>query len=841
MKYFTAIAIALASASSAVRAQVPTNLPPPSQAQQVLQNAVQQNPSLAQMITQRIAQSGMTPDQIRQLLQSKGYSPTLLDQYMPGAQAAQGAAGQLAAQPGLQELSALQALGLPPLQVQAESLAVDTGLIAARRAALAAKAESAAAPVVFGTDVFKRTTTQFLPMLSGPVPPDYQLGPGDNLVLILTGDVEQAYPLQVTREGFILIPQVGQLFVSGLTLDQLRSLLYTRLGRVYSGVRRGAGATTHFDVSVASVGAIQPYVVGEVAQPGAYQISALGTVLTALYAAGGVTDLASTRNIEVRRSGKAVANFDLYDYLLHGDTRNDIRLETGDVVFVPIHGTRATVLGAVRRPAIYELKPTESLPDLIAAAGGFKADAALRRIAIYRILPADQRTPGGPQRVTVDVPLGHPAAGDPDSGATIPRVPLADGDSVMVDTLASAIRHYVEIRGSVYQPGRFGFQSGMRMSQLVARAGGFRPDTYAGRAHIARLSLTDSLRHQIAVPLPGDNTQTWTDDPVLQDYDVVTIFGRTDMRDSMYVSIHGMVNKAGTYPWREGMTLRDLMLDASGPKIGADLQEAEIARLPDDRAGGRIASIIRAPMDSTYIFDRDSLGRPIGPPGLPFPASGAPETTLKPYDVVTVLRQPDFEMQRTVKIVGEVVYPGTYALRTKSDRLVSLITRAGGLTRRAYPDGIRFTRTLDSVGVINVNLPGALRDTNSVDNLILQPGDSVMIPEYEPSVHVMGAVNSPGSVLWKSGEGLGYYVSAAGGTGRYAVPDRISVHYANGEVRTVHRSWLFFSSSPTPGPGSTVIVPARDPNDRTDVVALFGSIAQTLASMMAIILVATKL
>ncbi len=837
MKYFILAASVLAAQAVPARAQVPPNVPPPSQAAQALQNALQQNPSLGALIQQRIAQSGMTPDQIRSLLQSRGYSPNLLDQFMT-----QAAPGQTAPTAGANELTALQAIGLPiPNAVAAESLPVDTGLIAAQRAALALKAESTAASMVFGVDVFKRTTTQFLPMLSGPVPPDYQLGPGDNLVLILTGDVEQAYSLPVTREGFILIPQVGQLFVSGLTLDQLRTLLYSRLGRVYSGVRRGAGATTHFDISVASVGAIQPYVVGEVAQPGAYQISALGTVLTALYAAGGVTDLASTRNIEVRRAGKTVASFDLYDYLLHGDTRNDIRLETGDVVFVPIHGTRATVLGAVRRPAIYELKPTESLPDLIAAAGGFKADAALRRIAIYRILPADQRTPGGPQRVTVDVPLGRPPAGDPDSGATIPRVPLADGDSVMVDTLASAIRHYVEIHGSVYQPGRFGFQSGMKLSQLVARAGGFRPDTYAGRALIARLSLTDSLRHQIAVQLPGDSAQAWTDDPVLQDYDLVTIFGRTDMRDSMYVSIHGMVNKAGTYPWREGMTLRDLMLEALGPKIGADLQEAEIARLPSDRSGGRIASIIRAPMDSTYIFDRDSLGRPIGPPGLPFRASGAPETPLQPYDVVTILRQPDFEFQRTVKITGEVLYPGTYALLTKSDRLASLIARSGGLTRRAYPAGVRFTRSLDSVGVINVDLPTALRDTNSVNNLILQPGDSIMIPEYEPSVHVMGAVNSPGSVLWKSGEGLDYYVSAAGGTGRYAVPSRISVHYANGEVRTVHRSFLFFSSSPTPGPGSTVVVPARDPNDKTDLVALFGNVAQTVVSLLTMVLVVSKL
>src|SRR5213079_2640702 len=177
---------------------------------------------------------------------------------------------------------------------------VYTGLIVRRVAAPSS---------VFGVDVFRRTTTQFLPLLSGPVPADYKLGPGDVLVLILTGDVELAYTLQVTREGFILIPQVGQVFVSNLTLDQLRNVLYTRLGRVYSGVRRGAGGTVRFDISVANVRANQVYVVGEVAQPGAYQISSLGTVLTALYAAGGITERANMRTVEVRRHSKPVATF----------------------------------------------------------------------------------------------------------------------------------------------------------------------------------------------------------------------------------------------------------------------------------------------------------------------------------------------------------------------------------------------------------------------------------------------------------------------------------------------------------------------------------------------------
>src|SRR5437660_6946445 len=273
----------LLGAATPAFAQVPS----PAQAQSALQQAVQQNPGLPDMIRQRLQQSGLTAEQVRARLSASGYAPNLLDAYL-GASSG-GALSGAALPAGALELSAIQALGLP---VEQSYLPVDSGFIRTRGAGPASK--------VFGVDVFRRSTTQFLPLLSGPVPPDYKLGAGDQLVLILTGDVELAYTLPVTREGFILVPQVGQLFVSNLTLDQLRDLLYTRLGRVYSGVRRTPNATTRFDISVANVRANQAYVVGEVAQPGAYQLSSLGTVLTALYAAGGVTERADMRQVEVR-------------------------------------------------------------------------------------------------------------------------------------------------------------------------------------------------------------------------------------------------------------------------------------------------------------------------------------------------------------------------------------------------------------------------------------------------------------------------------------------------------------------------------------------------------------
>src|SRR5207248_9595342 len=335
--------------------------------------------------------------------------------------------------PGAQELAAIQSLGVPGIASAGEILPVDTGLV---RAVAGGKSG------VFGVDVFQRTTTQFLPLLAGPVPPDYKLGPGDQLVLILTGDVELSYPLPVTREGFVLIPQVGQVYVANLTLDQLREVLYSRLGRAYSGLTRGPGSKIRFEVSVANVRVNQVYVAGEVKQPGAYQISALGTALAALYAAGGVTTRANMRDISIRRLDKVIARLDLYDYLLRGDKHDDIRLETGDVVYVPLRGRRTQIVGAVLRPAIYELKPGETLPDVLRASGGFRQDAALQHVTVHRILPAPVRGTGLFPRAVVDVPLPvastelhDPPGAPPDeriNGVFVPALSLESGDSIVV-------------------------------------------------------------------------------------------------------------------------------------------------------------------------------------------------------------------------------------------------------------------------------------------------------------------------------------------------------------------------------------------------------------------------
>ncbi len=751
-------AAALAALPQHARAQVAG--PPGATPQQALQ-LLQQNPDLAALLRQRLQQSGLTAEQIRTQLAANGYPANLLDAYF-GA----GPAGLAAPMPTSQTLAAIQALGLGT-GLPTAMLGVDTGFIHTR--ADSVRAESlATGNYVFGVEMFRRTTTQFLPLLSGPVPPDYTLGPGDQLVLILTGDIERAYTLPVTREGFVLIPQVGQVFVSNLTLGQLRDVLYARLGRVYSKLGRGPTATTHFDIAVAGVRVNQVTVLGEVKQPGAYQLSALGRALTALYAAGGVTARANMRHIEVRRLDSLIATLDLYDYLLRGTTRGNVRLETGDVVYVPLHGRRVQVTGAVLRPAVYELREGETLPDLLRAAGGFRANAALDRLTIHRILPPAERKPGPLPRAAVDValavvpphsqarttppkpaPLERTIAADDDEldGIGIPSLPLDNGDSVVVDSIA-----------------------------------------------------------------PLDSV--------------------------LYVGISGMVNKPGRYPWQDGMTLRDLMLLARGPSIGAYLKDVEIARLPGDRAQGQLADTIRAPIDSTYLFERSRSGRYIGPAGPAFAGAGAPEVALQPYDNVLVLKQPEFELQRNVQVRGEVRFPGTYSLRSKDDRLVDVLDRAGGPTRQAYLNGIRFFRKEGDAGRVGLDLARVLKDRRHKDNIVLADGDSLYIPAYVPTVRVEGAVSSPGSVTYVQGQGLDYYLNAAGGVAFAGDKGRVYVQQPNGNVRAVHKRPFFLGTSkPTPEPGATVVVPARDTTEHSQAATVLAAIAQVVAALTTIVVV----
>jgi polysaccharide export outer membrane protein len=853
---------------------------------------LESRPDLVAQLRAKLLASGLTPDQVRARLRAEGYPEDLLDPYLPG-----GMATGADSIPGPAVFDAIRALGvMDSLEIDSlrggsrldmlarqlgqvrgeqvvcdsvvgvpadstdslgvDSLVLDSAGNRVRRRRLVPQlvcrpfVRLAVTPpdsgfAIFGLDLFSNPTSQFEPNLAGPVDENYRLGPGDRLVLILTGDVEISHILDVTREGFIVIPQVGQLSVANLTLAQLEDLLYARLGRVYSGIRRGPGATTHFSISVARLRTNQVFVTGDVVQPGSYRVSSAGTALTALYAAGGPTENGSLRRVEIRRGGRLVDVLDVYDYILHGDASHDPRLESGDIVFVPVHGPRVRVVGEVMRPATYELKDGETLADLIRAAGGYKPTASRSRVQIERILPPEERRPGGRDRVVMDVSLAGEAAdggagagndgqnASRDGGQVAPALPLMAGDVVRVFPIAKRVRDRISVLGDVWLPGWQGFTPGMRLSDAIKGAGGIKPDAYLGQILISRLK-SDSTRVQLRSSF-RDSTGAVAADISLEEDDEIRVFSVAEFRPLRYVSISGAVRRSGRVPYREGMTLRDLVLLAGGLEEGAYLNEAEIARLPENRAAGVLAKTIRVPLDSSYLFERGPNGEYLGPPGLPAPRGPAPEVRLEPYDNVLILRQPNWQLPQTVVVTGEVKFPGHYTLLSKDERLSDVIERAGGFTASAYPDGVVFYRKQGHLGRIGVDLPAVMKDPRFRDNLILQDGDSIYIPAYSGVVNVAGAVNSPLAVAYVPGKDLDYYVSAAGGPSRRADMRRAYVRQPNGKVESVHRHLLWFDGVPEPGPGSYVFVPEKETAGQSTWAQNLPVVASILGSLVAVV------
>lgn len=728
------LAVGLATIASTVAPGHPLAAQVPTQAEAL--RMVQEDP---EGVRQRLLASGLSAAEIRARLRAAGVPGSALDEFLQA-----GPLDPSAAVLGNDALTALDALGMTvDTPDGVELVPLQSGL--RQRTPVTYSIDGLP---IFGLDVFTRASSQFQPLLSGPVPDDYRMGPGDQMVLVLTGEVELAHELEVTREGFIVIPNVGQVFVANLSMAEVRALLRTRLSRSYSGIQRG---TTSFSASVARLRTNQIYVTGEVMQAGAYQLSSVATVTNALYAAGGTTTLASLRDVRLQRRSGETLSLDLYPYLLLGDASGDVILEQGDVVFVPLKGRRVQLHGAVVRPAHYELSAAEDLVDVLRAGGGFAPDALRRRLTIHRVLRPAERGSGLTDRRAIDLELR--AATDsntPDEvgGVIIPPVGLQDGDSIVVDMVPSLERGY-------------------------------------------------------------------------------------------YVSVVGMIQAPGLFPWHDGMTLRDLVELARGPTVGADLREAEVSRMPTQRQLGQLAERLRVPLDSSYL-SRDAAGQFHGPPGPPFPPAGSSaDFALEPFDQVLILRQPDFEMPQYVTVAGEVSIPGRYTLLTKLYRVSDLVERAGGILSTGYPEGARLIRAQDGLGRIDIEMVNALDDPQGRNNLILQPGDSLFIPQYSPTVKVQGAVNSQVTVLYQEGQDLAYYVANAGGYRADADVGRLSVRYANGTARTRDKV-LFWSRWPEPGPGSEIVVPTRDPADEFDTRGLITDLVAILGSLTTVIVVLVR-
>lgn len=782
-------------------------------------------------IVQRLQSSGLTRAQVRDRLRRAGYDPALADPYFDALESGQ-PVGEGTADG--QFLEALRGIGVtlradtlemgrrPGMGEMGDTLlgADSLGLSRYPRDLLPDSLLRAldSIPRVFGRDVFRRVSSSFEPLRTGPVGPNYVLGPGDQILLVLTGDVELAYTLDVTREGTVVIPDVGQISVNGLTLGELEDRLYDRLGSVYSGVSRGGDATTRFDVSLGELRLNQVRVLGAVRRPGSYQVSSVGTLLEALYLAGGPTDLGSFRNVLLRRPGEEPRSVDLYPYLTAGDLGDDIRLNEGDVVFVPPVGNQVTLRGMVRRPAIYELREGESLPALVRYAGGLLPDARTDVAQVTRILPPADRS-DGVDRVLLDAPVADVLAG-------AEAFPLVAGDDVRVFSVTPRVRQQVTVQGAVWRPGDYELRPGTTAGALVQRAGGFLEE-----------ALSESVLLTRVDPATGDRTARRLDlaaepgGPLLQEFDELQVFARDSLNVQDSVAIYGLVRNPGRYPLAEGITAGDLVLQAGGFVKGAVPWAAEV--VSQDRAVG----VDRRLSSTRFVRLRD---------GIPYPdpevRALAPDSVdafldesavlLTDRDEVYIRRLPGYVPPQRVAVEGEVHSPGLYQLTRQDERFSSVLARVGGLTEAANRDGVRLIRDGVPVGV---DYQEALENPGSLDDPVLANGDRIVVPVVDNTVLVRGAVTFESRIVYRPGMSMGDFVDQAGGYARNADKGRVSVEYANGSRATVSRTLWLFRNSPDVEPGSVIFVPEQEESeggfDWDNALSRVLAVASTLATV----------
>jgi polysaccharide export outer membrane protein len=665
---------------------------------------------------------------------------------------------------------------------------------------------------VFGADFFRLDPGVFQPASFGPVPENYLVGVGDEIVVDVWGEVEFRLERVVDRDGTIILPRGGKISCANRTLAQLARAVRERLSRSYSGIASEPGkGTTFLDVSLGRLRAIRVFVVGDAMQPGAYELTSVATVFTALHAAGGPAPGGSLREVRLVRGDETVAELDLYAYLLAGKREGDAILREGDTVYIPPRGRSVALRGAVRRQAIFELREQEGLADLLGFGGGFLPEASTELVHVRRILSPAERQPERPDVVLQDVALDLQTGAPADSLAGA----LRDGDEVSVDRVPERLENWVEVTGNVKRPGRYQHRPGMGVSDLVRQAGGLWSDTLGERALIDRIAA-DGTYQSVDVPL-GDVLAGRARPVPLAPRDRLRIFSRWDVQDRQEVAITGEVRSPGSFPYREGLTLRDLVLKAGGLKESADLLKAEVSRLNGDGLSRRdpgaqpdkLVDLITVELGEDYLRDGGNF-------------------QLMPHDRVAIRRLPWWELQRTVTVKGEVYYPGVYALERPDERLADVIARAGGLKPTAFAPGARIERNQDAIGNVALDLHKALREPGRESDIVLRSGDMIVIPEQPQTVTVVGAVGYPTSIVHEDGMSIGEYVNRAGGYAEGADKWKTRVVYPNGMSRKIRRIWR----DPSVMPGSTIVVPAKPPDDGPskletikDIAAIFASAA----------------
>jgi protein involved in polysaccharide export with SLBB domain len=688
----------------------------------------------------------------------------------------------------------------------------------------------------FGYDLFDRPISTFAPG-SVPVPADYVVGPGDELDVQLYGTKNATLKLIVARDGHVNLPELGPVNVGGLNFPSAQALLQSRVERQMVGV--------HASVTMGEVRSIRVFVLGDAKEPGSYTISGLGTITSALFAAGGVRPIGSLRKIELKRRGALVRRLDLYDMLIRGDSTDDAKLLSGDVIFIPSVGPTVTVDGEVHRPAIYEIRNEKSVADVVQLAGGLTPEADTGKVALTRIDAALHRVV-----LQVDLSVGASRAEE-----------VRNGDTLHIARLRPTLDAGVVVQGYLYAPGAFAYHSGMRLTDVLRSVDDLKPNADLHYILIRRELPPDRRVTVLSADLVAAlNAPGSAADLPLMARDRVTVFDLQSSRDRVIqpllddlklqsnitlpdevVRIDGRANVPGQYPFETGMTVRDLIRAGGGLSDDAYGGTAELTRYAVVNGESRVTELLK--VDLAAVMRGDA----------------AANLQLQPFDTLSIKEIVAWTDQQTITLRGQVRFPGRYSVKP-GETLKSVLQRAGGLTQFAFPEGSVFTRKelrereqheLDmlaqrmqndiafvalqasnvpgsgggaanalvvgqsllsqlratrAVGRLVINVPAILRSpAGSQYDVVLRDGDDLIVPRAQQQVMVIGEVQTVTSHLYRPGLSRDGYIALSGGTTARADTGRIYVVRADGSVVAQGSRW--FSSSATIEPGDTVVVP----------------------------------
>ena len=666
----------------------------------------------------------------------------------------------------------------------------------------------------FGYQIFMGDPSAFQSSTFGVVDPSYNIGAGDQIIVMLWGESQFRQEFTIDREGYVFLPEVGQVFVNGLNLEALEKKFFQILSKVYSTLNPASGRpTTFMDVSLGDLRPLRVIVLGEVSQPGAYSVSPSTSLSSSLYYFNGPVTSGSLRDIRLLRKDKLIGKIDFYDYLLYGKVPDDLRLQMDDIVFIPGRGKTVTIKGEINRQGIYELKEKEKLKDLIEIAGGLSVTAYLNRLQISRIVPKDKRISIGMDRMILDIDLNNIINNEYD-------IELNDGDTINVFPVTETEGNYVTINSnSVMRPGRYQLTPGMSVFDLIQTADGLLNDAYLERAHIRRFNedLTKELITLNLYKIINQEGKT-VENIKLKFMDELIIYNENQLKNIFNtVMVNGPVKNIGNYSLEIGKTLGDLIILAGGFKKNVNKVKITVARSNINSFNPTIFSFPENKSSYINIYDLEDKNSEIN------------SFILSSNDLISIYSDPRDQLPNTININGAVLFPGIYPILSQNEKISDIIKRSGGFLPAAYPMASTFVRNKK---IIKLSFDDIMKNPKSAENFTVMNGDTIIINTKTNIVEIVGAVNEPGIYKYYTGYSLKKYLALAGGLNSDSEKNEIWVTYPNGVSKQLKK----FRSSPKVFDGSTITVGIKEDVEPFDVTEFSKDLTDVLANLAQVLI-----